>query len=165
MSTSVGYLRDVRAWSRFGFGSRGNLIIYEDCLVFAAVRRPLVNSVMNVRELVRQSRRVARLDSRARAQAALVPDDLVDRDRHNWIVRREDVAKARLSTSRSSEAGEGDDVVSLVVGAVGAVGSPTEHTLIVHLKGRKRPTYPSVKGAWGDAENELLKTVLGDRLQ
>jgi hypothetical protein len=46
-------LKDVRAWERFGFGSRGNLIVYGDCLVFASARHALLNSVLNVRETLK----------------------------------------------------------------------------------------------------------------
>ena len=165
MSAGVGYLRDVRSWNRFGFGSRGNVIIYDDCLVFAAVRRPLLNSLLNVRELITESRRNARFESVAREQAELAPDEVAAQDRHNWMIRREDVARAVLMTSRDSAVPAGDDIVSLVLGAASVVSAPIEHTLMIHLTSRKSRMYPSVKGVWGDAENELLRAALGDRLE
>jgi hypothetical protein len=58
----VGYLKDVRAWERFGFGSRGNLIVYGDCLVFASARHALLNSVLNVRETLKESLRASRFE-------------------------------------------------------------------------------------------------------
>lgn len=101
MSAGVGYLRDVRAWDRFGFGSRGNLIIYEDCLVFAAVRGPVVNSALNIRELVRKAGRESRFDSLAREQSRLAPDELATSNKHNWLVRTDD-ASERPSNGRQS---------------------------------------------------------------
>ena len=165
MSACVGYLRDVRAWDRFGFGSRGNLIIYGDCLVFAAVRAPFVNSVFNIRELVSESDRESRFANLAREQSGLAPDELAARSKQNWLVRTEDVVRAALSTSRNSTGPASDDLVTLVLDAASLVGAPTEHTLMIHLRGRKTPRYPSVRGVWGDAENRLLGAALGDALQ
>jgi hypothetical protein len=136
MSAGVGYLRDVRAWDRFGFGSRGNLIVYEDCVVFAAVRGPLVNSVFNIAELVRESGRESRFDSLAREQSGLATDELAAGNKHNWLVRKEDVVRAALSTRRDGAGPAGDDLVTLALGAASLVGAPTEHTLMIHLRAR-----------------------------
>jgi hypothetical protein len=164
VSRCLGYLRDVEGRHGFGLGSRGNLIVYDDCLVFAAVRRPLVNSVLNIPELVRPSSRDSRFDSLGREQAQLAPDELVARSRHNWLIRSEDVVRAVLGTSRGAGGPAGDDVVDLVLGAGLALGASTAQTLRVHLSGYRTRMCPFVEGIWGDAENDLLRSALGDKL-
>ena len=166
MPGGVGYLRDVRAYERFGFGSRGNLVVYADCLVFAAARHPYLNSVLNVPETLKESLRAARFERLADAQVRLAPEELVARDRHSWLVRPEDVDRAVLKNVRSGGgAVGGDDVVSVVLGAAAAtVGTWTEQALMISLTSRRTRMYPYVKGVWGDEQNDLLKQALGEKL-
>jgi hypothetical protein len=166
VAAGVGYLRDVRAWERFGFGSRGNLIVYAECLVFAAGRHALLNSFLNVPETLKESLRASRFELGAREQLQFSDDELVGRDRHNWRVRREEVERVVLKTVRGGGgAGGGDDLVSVVLAAgAAAVGTQTEQTLMISLTSRKTRTYPYVKGVWGDDQNDLLRRALGDKL-
>jgi hypothetical protein len=95
MSTNLGWLSHIFDRSGRTLGApmvrgMGNLIIYDDCLVFARLtyRDAFLASVSG-------NRLNDRVDLLANDQAALSPDELIARSPRHWIVRYDDVASVR----------------------------------------------------------------------
>jgi hypothetical protein len=95
MSTSLGWLS--HAFDRTGgdlvrpmIRGMGNVIVYDDCLAFVRLRyrTALLSSLSG-------GRLNDRVDRLAKEQAALAPDRLVADSPGSWIVRYDEVARAR----------------------------------------------------------------------
>lgn len=157
MGTGRGYLLQVTAWRRFGFGAVGNLIVYDDRFVLAAAPdwdrlNPLAGR--------------SRYERLAQEQVALPPEILMARNSRNWTVRFEDVSSARcVETTGSSAQSSGDSVLDVVLDVAAAASDvlDRERVLTLVLAETKR-RYPRIRGTWGEPELELLKSVLGGKL-
>ncbi len=157
MGTGRGYLSQVRAWRRFGFGAVGNLIVYDDRFVLAASPEwdrlnPLAGR--------------SRYERLAQEQVALPPEVLMGCNSRNWAVRFEDVSSARCrATAGSSAQSSGDSVLDVVLDVAAAASDALDRdcVLTLVLAGTKT-RYPRIRGTWGEPELELLKSVLGSKL-
>jgi hypothetical protein len=153
----IGCLKNVTAWRRVGVQTSGNLLVYDDCLVF------VTNSWRHFLPSLIFPGRVH--DRLAAEQSERAPDELVARKRRNWMVHRDDVAEASFGTTRSGGGGTGGDtVVDLVLSVASAGSAVTKRTLEIELNGETRSKDPRVAGLWGDAEIDLLRRALGDKL-
>jgi hypothetical protein len=157
VGSGLGYLVEVRAWRRFGFGAAGNLIIYDDRFVLAAFQ-----GWERLDPLATRSR----YERLAQQQLTLSPDTLAAGNSRSWAVRLEDISSARCHTSGGASAQSGGDSVVDVVLNVAAAANDAfdcERVLTLVIAGT-HGRYPSIKGRWGNTEGELLKRVLGDKL-
>jgi hypothetical protein len=159
-SVSIGVITTVRLWRRVGpISTLGNLVIYEDCLVFATIG-PREDGWLS-RMVTGSSAAAAQFRRIGEEQATVEPERLVLHGRRNLLIHRDRVERARLTQSRTSSAG-GDELVSGVLGLIADIGAPIQHVLSIKLKsvGSKL----TIQGKWGARECEWLQRALGDKL-
>jgi hypothetical protein len=129
----------------------GNLIVYDDCIVFVRLkwRDAFLASLSG-------NRRDDRVDRLADDQAKLAPDELVSRNPRSWIVRYQEVARARYSNGSW-----GDPGLAASLGS-GTVKTPMESLSIEPIGGSTRRLLrgTSVRGQGKD----LLALALDEKL-
>lgn len=159
VAASIGYLKGVTAWRRVGVKTSGNLIVYGDSVVFVATRwRDLPRILISSDE-------TKVFDRLAAEQSQHAPNELVVQKRRNWVVYRDDIAEARFGITSSGGGGAaGDTIVDLALGVALAASAVKQRTLEIELNGGNRRKDPRVAGGWGDAEINLLRRALGDKL-
>jgi hypothetical protein len=129
----------------------GNLVVYDDCLVFVRLSR---------RDALRASLsgggRNDRVDHLAESQASLTPDELVSQNPGSWVVGYEEVACARYSAGTW-----GDPGLAAALGS-GTVEAPMESLSIELIDGSTKRLLrgTSVRGPGRD----LLGRALGEKL-
>jgi hypothetical protein len=159
-SKSIGVITTVKLWRRVGpISTTGNLLIYEDCLVFATVGS---RETSWVRRVVGGS---SRLDAQflriGQEQATVEPRRLALRSKRNMFIHRDEVEYAKLTQSRATSAG-GDDLIGGVLGLTDAIGAPIQQVLSIKLHGVRAKL--TIQGRWGAPECAWLQRVLGDKL-
>jgi hypothetical protein len=160
-SGSIGVITMVRLWRRVGpISTTGNLVVYEDCYVFATV---------GSREVGRLNRVVggsSRLDAQflriGQEQATVDPQRLALRSRRNMLIHRSQVEYAKLTQSRAVGPGGADDLVGGALGLIADVGAPVQQVVSIKLQGVRAKL--TIQGEWGTPACEWLRRALGDRL-
>jgi hypothetical protein len=148
-------------WRRVGpISTPGNLVIYEDCLVFATVG-PREDGWLN-RLVGRSSALDAQYVRIGREQATVEPERLALRGRRNLLIKSDRVEYAKLTQSQETSPGVGDDVVGGVLGLIADVAAPTKQVLSIKLQGARAKL--TIQGTWGAPECEWLQRALGDKL-
>ena len=160
-SGSIGLITRVRLWRRVGpISTTGNLVVYEDCLVFATIGPPesgwLSRLVGSSSALLAQCLRIGQ------EQATIEPQRLALRCSRNMLVYSDRVEQAKLTQNRETTAVGGDDLVGGVLGLIDAVAAPTQQVLSIKLQGVRSKL--TIEGKCGAPECEWLQRALGHKL-
>jgi len=170
MSTVIGWIPNaypVRgAVGQATPAGNGNLILYDDCLVFAS----LVGVRLLIGGLLAGSVR-KKVEGAAPEQAKLSPEELVAQHSHSWRVAYADLADAEYET----EGGGGESAGRVVAGGVGGkmpkwrveiltlklLDGTTKR--VVHQISSNSSGWFSKTKTYPDSE-DLLRRALGDKL-
>ncbi len=160
-SGTIGLITVVKLWRRVGpISTTGNLLVYEDCLVFATVGARKEGWLGQIAG--RSSTRDAQYRRIGQEQATLEPQRLALRSTRNMLIHRDRVHHATLSQSRASAAGGSDDLVGGLLSLIADIGAPTEQVRSIALQGVRAKV--TIQGNWGAPECEWFQRALGDKL-